>query len=135
MPSEGDGSRFGTLPAERPPTVDSVREVVQTAERRGCAALRIPTRVAHGLCDDGAPLAETWPMATARAAGTRRRRCFRALRPGCIAAGLLAQMVATREQSSRGRGELNLVPGGFRATAHGWGGRSTMPGAMRRPRS
>jgi dimethylsulfone monooxygenase len=90
-----------------------LREIMQTAERLGFAALPIPTRAVNGLFDAGAPLAETWTMATARAAGTRRLRCFMAIRPGFIAAGLLAQTVATLAQISRGRGELHLVPGGI----------------------
>ena len=82
IPIDGDGVRLGTRQAERPPTFDYVREVVQTAERLGFASLLIPTRFVNGLFDEGAPLAETWTMATALAAVTSRIRFLIAIRPG-----------------------------------------------------
>ena len=113
IPIDGDGVHLGTLQAERPPTFDYLREVVQTAERLGFSSLLIPTRFVNGLFEEGAPLAETWTMATALAAVTQRIHFLIAIRPGFIAAGLLAQMVATLEQISRGRVDLNIVPGGI----------------------
>ena len=113
IPIDGDGVRLGTRQAECPPTFDDLREVVQTAERQGFSSLLIPTRVVNGLFDAGAPLAETWTMATALAAVTSRIRFLIAIRPGFIAAGLLAQMVATLDQISRGRVDLHMVPGGI----------------------
>jgi alkanesulfonate monooxygenase len=113
IPIDGDGVRLGTMQAERPPTFDYLREIVQTAERQGFASLLIPTRFVNGLFDEGAPLAETWTMATALAAITSRIRFLIAIRPGFIAAGLLAKMVATLDQISRGRVDLNIVPGGI----------------------
>ena len=86
---------------------------MQTAERLGFSSLLIPTRLVNGLFDEDAPLAETWTMATALAAVTSRIRFLIAIRPGFIAAGLLAQMVATLEQISQGRVDLNIVPGGI----------------------
>ena len=100
IPIDGDGVHLGTLTAERPPTFAYLREVVQTAERLGFHALLIPTRFVNGLFDEGAPLAETWTMATALAAVTSRIRFLIAIRPGFIAAGLLAKMVATLDQIS-----------------------------------
>jgi len=47
---------------------------VQTAERQGFASLLIPSRFVNGLFDKGAPLAETWTMATALTAVTNRIR-------------------------------------------------------------
>jgi alkanesulfonate monooxygenase len=113
IPIDGDGVRLGTRQAERPPTFDYLRQVVQTAERQGFSSLLIPTRFVNGLFDEGAPLAETWTMATALAAVTSRIRFLIAIRPGFIAAGLLAQMVATLDQISHGRVDLNIVPGGI----------------------
>ena len=113
IPIDGDGVRLGTRQAERPPTFDYLREVVQTAERLGFSSLLIPTRFVNGLFDEGAPLAETWTMATALAAVTSRIRFLIAIRPGFIAAGLLAQMVATLDQISHGRVDINIVPGGI----------------------
>src|SRR4030095_8656212 len=113
IPIDGDGVHLGTLTAERPPTFAYLRELVQTSEQLGLHALLIPTRFVNGLFDEGAPLAETWTMATALAAVTSRIRFLIAIPPGVIAAGLLAQMVATRDQISRGRVDLNIVPGGI----------------------
>ena len=113
IPIDGDGVRLGTRQAERPPTFDYLREVVQTAEGLGFSSLLIPTRFVNGLFDEGAPLAETWTMATALAAVTSRIRFLIAIRPGFIAAGLLAQMIATLDQISHGRVDLNIVPGGI----------------------
>ena len=113
IPIDGDGVRLGTVQAERPPTFDYLRDVVQTAERLGFSSLLIPTRFVNGLFDEGAPLAETWTMATALAAVTSRIRFLIAIRPGFIAAGLLAKMVATLDQISHGRVDINIVPGGI----------------------
>src|SRR5262249_55256929 len=117
IPIDGDGVRLGTLTAERPPTFAYLREVVQTSERLGFHALLIPTRFVNGLFDEGAPLAETWTMATALAAVTDRIRFLIAIRPGFIAAGLLAKMIATLDQISGGQVEIHQgapgIPGGL----------------------
>src|SRR5262245_31488122 len=111
IPIDGDGVHLGTLTAERPPTFAYLREVVQTSERLGFHALLIPTRFVNGLFDEGAPLAETWTMATALAAVTKRIRFLIAIRPGFIAAGLLAKMIATLDQISCVRGDSHVIPG------------------------
>ncbi len=113
IPIDGDGVHLGTMTAERPPTFDYLRAVVHTAERLGYHALLIPTRFVNGLFDEGAPLAETWTMATALAAVTTRIRLLIAVRPGFIAAGLLAKMIATLDEISGGRVDINIVPGGI----------------------
>jgi alkanesulfonate monooxygenase len=113
IPIDGDGVHLGTIAPERPPTFDYLREVVQTAERLGFYSLLIPTRFVNGLFDEGAPLMETWTTATALAAVTSRIRFLIAVRPGFIAAGLFAKMVATLDQISRGRVDINIVPGGI----------------------
>ena len=114
IPIDGDGFRLGTVRAERPPDFDYLTRVVQTAEAQGYQGLLIPTRFVNGLFDEGAPLMETWTTATALATVTNRIRFLIAVRPGFIAAGLLAKMVATLDQISRGRVDINIVPGGIR---------------------
>ena len=113
IPIDGDGAHIGTVQAERPPTFEYLRDVVQTAEDEGYYSLLIPTRFANGLFDEGEPLAETWTMATALAAVTSRIRFLIALRPGFISPGLFAQMAATLDQISGGRVDINIVPGGI----------------------
>ena len=113
IPIDGDGARAGTVRAERPPDFDYLRQVVQTAEDCGFYSLLIPTRFANGLFAEDAPLAETWTTATALAAVTKRIRFLIAVRPGFIALGLFAQMAAALHQISKGRIDINIVPGGI----------------------
>ena len=113
IPIDGDGERIGTLRAERPPTFEYLRRVVETAERNGFHSLLIPTRFANGLFEETAPLAETWTTVTALAAVTSRIRFLIAVRPGFISVGLFGQMAATLDQISGGRVDLNVVPGGI----------------------
>jgi alkanesulfonate monooxygenase len=113
IPIDGDGEHIGTLRAERPPTFDYLRQVVETAEAEGYYSLLIPTRFANGLFEERAPLAETWTTATALLAVTSRIRILIAVRPGFISTGLFAQMAATLDQISRGRVDINVVPGGI----------------------
>ena len=95
------------------PSFENLRTVVEAAEAAGYYSLLIPTRFANGLFDERAPLAETWTMATALAAVTRHIRFLVAVRPGFISTGLFAQMVATFDQLSHGRIDINVVPGGI----------------------
>ncbi len=113
IPIDGDGAHIGTVRAERPPTFEYLREVVETAERNGFHSLLIPTRFANGLFEEKAPLAETWTTVTALAAVTSQIRFLIAVRPGFISPGLFAQMAATLDQISGGRIDLNVVPGGI----------------------
>ena len=113
IPIDGDGHHIGTYRAERPPTFEYLREVVETAEELGFYSLLIPTRFANGLFEETAPLAETWTTVTALAAVTRRIRFLVAVRPGFVSTGLFAQMAATLDQISGGRLDINVVPGGI----------------------
>ena len=113
IPIDGDGAHIGTVRAERPPTFEYLRDVVETAERNGFYSLLIPTRFANGLFEETAPLAETWTTVTALAAVTSKIRFLVAVRPGFISPGLFAQMAATLDQISGGRIDLNVVPGGI----------------------
>ena len=113
IPIDGDGAHIGTVRAERPPTFEYLRQVVETAERNGFHSLLIPTRFANGLFEEKAPLAETWTTVTALTAVTSHIRFLIAIRPGFISPGLFAQMAATLDQISGGRIDLNVVPGGI----------------------
>ena len=113
IPIDGDGPHIGTFRAQRPPTFEYLRQVVETAEERGFYSLLIPTRFANGLFEESAPLAETWTTVAALAAVTRSVRFLVAVRPGFISTGLFAQMAATLDQISAGRLDINVVPGGI----------------------
>ena len=110
IPIDGDGAHIGTHRAERPPTFQYLRRVVDTAEELGFHSLLIPTRFTNGLFDEGAPLAETWTTVTALGAVTGRIRFLVAVRPGFISTGLFAQMAATLDQITGGRLDINVVP-------------------------
>src|SRR2546426_5518745 len=113
IPIDGDGAHIGTRRAERPPTFEYLRRVVEAAEAEGYYSLLIPTRFANGLFEETAPLAETWTAAAAVAAVTRRIRFLVAVRPGFISTGLFATMAAALDQISGGRLDINVVPGGI----------------------
>ena len=113
IPIDGDGAWAGTLRAQRPPDFEYLRQVAETAEGCGFTSLLVPTRFANGLFAEDAPLAETWTTATALAAVTERIRFLVAVRPGFISPGLFAQMAAAFHQISRGRLDINIVPGGI----------------------
>ena len=113
IPIDGDGYRAGTRKAERPPDFDYLRQVAETAEASGFYSLLIPTRFSNGLFAEDEPLAETWTTATALAAVTQQIRFLVAVRPGFISLGLFAQMAAALHQISRGRLDINIVPGGI----------------------
>ncbi len=113
IPIDGDGTHIGTRRAERPPSFEYLRDVVETAEACGFHSMLIPTRFANGLFDESAPLAETWTTVTALAAVTSRIRFLVAVRPGFISTGLFAQMAATLDRISGDRLDINVVPGGI----------------------
>lgn len=113
VPIDGDGEHIGTVRAERPPTFEYLKQVVQTAEDNGYHGLLIPTRFANGLFEETAPLAETWTTATALAAVTSRIRFLVAVRPGFISPGMWGQMMSALSNISGGRADVNIVPGGI----------------------
>ncbi len=113
IPIDGDGEKIGTLEAERPPSFDYLKRVVQTAEASGFHSQLIPTRFANGLFNEDQPLAETWTTATALAAISTRIRFLVAVRPGFVSPGLFAQMAAALSNISGGRLDLNVVSGGI----------------------
>lgn len=113
VPIDGDGHHIGTDVAERPPTFEMLRTVVQAAEDSGYDYLLIPTRFANGLFAADAPLAETWTTATGLLAATERVRLLIAVRPGFVAPGLFAQMAANLANNTGGRVDINIVPGGI----------------------
>ena len=44
IPIDGDGEHIGTVNAERPPTFEYLKSVVETAEAKGFYSLLIPTK-------------------------------------------------------------------------------------------
>lgn len=114
LPIDGDGYHIGTLVAERPPTFQYLKSVVESAEQGGFNSLLVPTRFVNGLFEESAPLVETWTTVSALAAVTKKARFLVAVRPGFISPGLFAKMAATLDQISGGRIDINIVPGGIK---------------------
>src|SRR2546427_10573665 len=98
IPIDGDGAHIGTRRAERPPTFEYLRRVVEAAEAEGYYSLLIPTRFANGLFEETAPLAGTWTTVTALAAGARRVRGRGGGRAGVICAGAFRPSAAAPHQ-------------------------------------
>ena len=114
LPIDGDGFHIGTLEAERPPTFQYLKSVVESAEQGGFHSLLVPTRFVNGLFEENAPLMETWTTVSALASVTKKARFLVAIRPGFISPGLFAKMAATLDQISGGRIDINIVPGGIK---------------------
>ncbi|RAV34530.1 LLM class flavin-dependent oxidoreductase [Corynebacterium heidelbergense] len=99
--SGGHGS--GLSHGERPATLDYMAQLCQAAEANGFESVLIPT---GQWCQEG------WVVASAMAARTSRVKFLVAVRPGLVAAPLLAQQVQTLQDLSGGRVAVNVVIGG-----------------------
>jgi len=94
---EGSAARF------RPPTIDYLGQIAQTAELMGFEAVLTPTGT---WCEDA------WLTTAALIERTRRLKFLVAFRPGLLSPTLAAQMAATYQRVSGGRLLLNIVTGG-----------------------
>lgn len=101
LPTMGDGTRFGQE-SERPPTLEYLTNVAQTAEKAGFEFALIPT---GGACLD------SWVVGSAIIGATRTLKPLVALRPGLIAPVLAARMAAALDNLSGGRARINIVTG------------------------
>ena len=100
----GDGARTGVVaPGHRPPTLAYLAQVARAAEQLGFDGVLTPTGT---WCEDA------WIVTAALIAETRRLRFLVAFRPGLVSPTLAAQMAATFQFLSDGRGALNVVTGG-----------------------
>ena len=93
----GSADRF------RPPTLDYLGQIAQTAELMGFEAVLTPTGT---WCEDA------WITTAALIERTRRLKFLVAFRPGFVSPTLAAQMAATYQRLSDGRLLLNIVTGG-----------------------
>ena len=93
----GSADRF------RPPTLDYLGQIAQTAELMGFEAVLTPTGT---WCEDA------WLTTAALIERTRRLKFLVAFRPGFVSPTLAAQMAATYQRLSDGRLLLNIVTGG-----------------------
>jgi alkanesulfonate monooxygenase len=123
LPSHGDGRDLvekrrdapGAPPARitrRKPRLDYLAQVAQAADGLGFTSVLTPTGL---FCED------PWVVAAALAATTRRLKFMIAVRPGLIAAPLVAQMAATFQRVSGDRLLFNIVIGGDSDEQHRYG--------------
>jgi alkanesulfonate monooxygenase len=118
-PSEGDGARLGVPAPDRPPTFAYLRRVLRAAEEAGAEEVLVPTgRVNDSFAPD-APFAESWTLAAALAASTRRITILVALNPAGVAPALAAHQAQTLWSIAPGRVAINLVAGGGPQDAYG----------------
>jgi alkanesulfonate monooxygenase len=100
----GDGTRTGVVAqGHRPPTIEYLALVARAAEDVGFAGVLTPTGT---WCEDA------WLVTAALARETSRLRFLIAFRPGLVTPTLAAQMAATFQRLTGGRGALNVVTGG-----------------------
>jgi alkanesulfonate monooxygenase len=109
----GDGTRTGVVAqGHRAPTIDYLALVARAAEALGFAGVLTPTGT---WCEDA------WLVTAALARETSRLQFLVAFRPGLVTPTLAAQMAATFQRLTGGRGALNVVTGGEEAEQRRFG--------------
>ncbi len=103
IPSHGDGRKLGVAEGARSTEFSYVAQVAQAADRLGYEGVLIPT---GRLCED------SWVLASAFAAITKRLKFLVALRPGVSSPLAVARQAATLDRVSEGRLIVNVVAGG-----------------------
>jgi alkanesulfonate monooxygenase len=103
IPAHGDGRWLGDAEGARPTAFDYLSQVAQAADRLGFEGVLIPT---GRTCED------SWVLASAMAAITRRLKFLVAVRPGVTSPLFAARQAATLDRVSGGRLLVNVVIGG-----------------------
>ena len=111
VPVAGDGDHVGTYFPEAPPTIDHLKEVIQTAEEAGFHTVLIPTSLVNNDFSQYSPRMETIVVTSALAMATSRIKLLMAVKIGEVHPPLLAKMAATLDQISNGRLVLNITSG------------------------
>lgn len=104
-PVSGDGAQLGLPAWERPPSLDYVVSVFETAARHGFRYVLLGTGFDNHVL-------EGWTLASAVLARTTGIGAMVAVRPGFFNAPVLAKMAGTLDTISGGRLSLNVVSGG-----------------------
>ncbi len=102
LPTHGDTTAYGVAEAQVAGSPELCERVVQAAEQAGFAYLLIPV---------GATCWEAWIAGAFMAARSATIKPLIAARPGYINPVLLAKMISTFDQMSRGRICINLIAG------------------------
>jgi alkanesulfonate monooxygenase len=102
IPTSGDTTAIGDPAATIPPDIDHFVRVARTAEAAGFEYALVPVQTA---------CFEAWVTCAMLSAHTQRLKMLVAARPGYIAPAVMAKMVTTFDQLSRGRIFVNLIAG------------------------
>jgi alkanesulfonate monooxygenase len=103
IPTHGDGRYLGTSFGARDVSLRYLTQIAQAADDLGYYGVLLPT---GRSCED------SWVIASALAALTRRLRFLVAVRPGLQSPAVAARMTATLDRISEGRLLVNIVTGG-----------------------
>ena len=111
VPVEGEGTHVGTYYAESPPDIDSMIDIIQTAENVGFDTVLIQTGLTNNIFAEDAPIFDDITATAILAKFTNRIRLLMAVKTGEIHPALLAKMCATIDQISNGRLAINVTTG------------------------
>ena len=111
VPVEGEGTHVGTYYAESPPDIDSMIDIIQTAENVGFDTVLIQTGLTNNIFAEDAPVFDDITATAILAKFTNRIRLLMAVKTGEIHPALLAKMCATIDQISNGRLAINVTTG------------------------
>jgi alkanesulfonate monooxygenase len=103
IPTSGDTSAMGVPEANIPPDLDMFTRVARAVENAGIEFALVPVVVS---------CYEAWISCAMISAKTERLKMLVAARPGYILPNLMAKMVTTFDQLSKGRVLVNLIAGG-----------------------
>lgn len=106
LPTSGDSRYLGKSRYGRLVDSDYLNQVAVAADTLGYDGLLIPTGLG---CED------PWITAASLAHLTRRIKLLVAFRPNLYLPGVAARMTAALDRASRGRLQVNIVPGGDQA--------------------
>ncbi|MDB4895068.1 MAG: ssuD [Firmicutes bacterium] len=138
IPQNGDGRKLGTQSPERLATFDYQKQLALAIEGAGFDGALMPFGFGSSASGDlwvkPTALYDNWTMAAALAAVTTKLKLLVATRPGVINAAITAKMVATLDQISGGRVNLNVISGGSTAEQLSYGDAADHDGRYRRTR-
>ena len=103
LPTHGDGRYLGAAEGARDVSLPYLRQIAGAADELGYYGVLLPT---GRSCED------SWVVASALAALTKRLRFLVAVRPGLQEPSVAARMAATLDRISDGRLLVNVVTGG-----------------------
>jgi alkanesulfonate monooxygenase len=103
IPTTGDGRYLGSSQGSRLTDLPYLRQIAEAVDQLGFYSVLLPT---GNSCED------SWVIASALMASTRKLRFLVAIRPGVMTPTVAARMASTFDRLSGGRLLINVVTGG-----------------------